>query len=265
MRSPMVKRQAALRLNERTSTSCPSTSIRPLTWAWKREGTTLSASTINSRLSMVSVLLDVADLPPHGVKHLSTKGTRRTRRIPQKEITAMQSWCYANSRLVGALTLADLITVALETGGRESELLELQPGDHQEDTVVFRDTKNGETRTVPLPAASRRILEARKGIPGGPFSDLNPSQLGNLWSQMRTALGLHADHEFVFHTLRHEAASRMVDAGVNPFVIQAILGHSSITTTQIYAKASAQAMREAQDQVAQRALLEGAKPTGGVQ
>lgn len=232
---------------------------RWLTEPGKRQGTKLSASTINHRLSMLAVLLDTADLPPHGVKHLSTKGTRRTRRIPQREINAMQSWCFANARLTGALALADLITVALETCGRQGELLGIQAGDIQEDTVVFRDTKNGETRTVPLPAASRRILEARKALPGGPFAELTESQLGNLWSQMRQALGLEADAEFVFHTLRHEGISRLADAGVNAFVIQAIAGHSNITTTQIYAKASAQAMREAQAAVAQRALLDGAQ------
>lgn len=243
--------------------------VKALRSAWlleagKREGTTLSASTINHRLSMLAVLLETADLPPHGVKHLSTKGTRRTRRMPQREITAMQSWCFANARLTGALALADLITVALETGGREGELLGLQAGDCQEDTVVFRDTKNAETRTVPLPPASKRILEARKGLPGGPFAELTESQLASLWRQMRQALGLEADHEFVFHLLRHECASRMADANVNPFVIQAILGHSNITTTQIYVKASAQAMREAQAAVAQREMLV-AQPAGTVQ
>lgn len=231
-----------------------------LTQPGKRKGTTLSHSAINSRLSMLSVLLEACDLPPHNVKHLSVKGTRRTRRIAQREIAAMQSWLFANSERKGALTLADVMTVALETGGREDELLGLLPGDVniQDASVTFRDTKNGETRIVPLPPASLKILEARKGNPEGPFSDLGASQLKTLWAAGREALGLKDDHEFVFHILRHEAASRMADAGVNAFVIQAILGHSNITTTQIYVTASQEAMRQGQQAVEQAALLKAA-------
>ena len=71
--------------------------VRDLRAAWlkepgKREKTTLSASTINHRLSMLSVLLEVCDLPPHTVKHLSTKGNARHRRIPDSEFAQMTEW-----------------------------------------------------------------------------------------------------------------------------------------------------------------------------
>jgi integrase len=241
--------------------------VRELRAEWvkapgKKKGTTLSHSTINSRLSMISVLLEVCDLPPHGVKHLSVKGTRRTRRMPEQEIKAVQSWLFANARLQGALTLADMITVAVETCAREGELLQLQPGDIRGDTVTFRDTKNSESRTVPLPKASQRILEARRGLPGGPFADLSVSQLQNLWTQARAALGLAEDDEFVFHTLRHEGLSRLADAEANPFTMKAIAGHSNITTTQIYVSSSEQAMRRAQEKVEQQAIL-GTMPEVG--
>lgn len=241
--------------------------VRELRAEWmlqpgKRKGTTLSASTINHRLSMLNVLLQVADLDTHGVRHLSVKKGRRTRRIQQREVQAVQSWLLANAHLRGALALCDMITVALEIGAREGELLGLEAGDLTADTATFRDTKNSTTRVVPLPPASQRILAARRGLPGGPFAELTQSQLGNLWAQARAAIGLAHDPEFVFHALRHECASQMAEAGVHPMVMQAVLGHSSIATTQIYTHASLQAMRDAQLAVQQRAALQTI-PEGG--
>lgn len=243
--------------------------VRNLVAGWlkepgKRKGSTLSASTINHRLSMLSVLLKVADLPPHGVEHLSVKGNERTRRVLRHEIAAQQAWLLANAKRRGALTLHDMITVAVETGAREGELLDLQPGDLHGDTVTFRDTKNGRTRRVPLPPASRKILESRVGVEGGLFGDLTDSQLKALWNEAKAAQGLGDDEEFVFHLLRHEAASRMADAGIQPMVMAAILGHESLNTTKRYTHASEQAMREAQALVAQRQLLDRAE-TGPMQ
>ena len=48
-------------------------------------------------------------------------------------------------------------------------------------------------------------------------------------------MGLSADKEFVLHALRHTCASRMVNRGIDLYVVKDILGHASIATTQIYA------------------------------
>ncbi len=37
--------------------------------------------------------------------------------------------------------------------------------------------------------------------------------------------------EYNFHTLRHAAASMLIEAGLNPKKVQAVMGHSSITVT----------------------------------
>ena len=66
-----------------------------------------------------------------------------------------------------------------------------------------------------------------------------------LWADFREFMELQGDHEFVFHTLRHEALSRLADRGVNAFTIQAIAGHSNVNTTQRYVKSSLRAMAEA--------------------
>lgn len=223
--------------------------VRDLRSAWtqepgKRKGTSLSPSTINHRLSMLSALLEVADLPPHAVSHLSVKGNRRTRRISDAELTQMQAWCAGNGSRRGAWTMGRMIWVALDCCARQGELLALTWADVGPDWVTFRDTKNSESRTVPLTPRAAQLVEAGRGLPG-PFADLDADRITALWSDMRTNMGLATDEEFVFHTLRHEGLSRLADKGTNAFTIAAIAGHANITTTQVYVKASMGAMRMA--------------------
>lgn len=214
----------------------------------KRVGTTLSPSTINHRLSMLSVLLEVCELPPHTVKHLSTRGNRRKRRISDAEVQAGLSWLAANASRRGATSMAVLIQLGLGTAARRGELLGLEWAqvDLTEGlaSMTLQDTKNGETRVVPLPESCAALLRARRGLPR-PFPDLDDDRATALWQDMRAAMGLASDDEFVFHALRHEWASRAADRGENAFVMQQVLGHASVVTTQVYTKAALSAMREA--------------------
>lgn len=212
----------------------------------KRKNSTLSNSTINHRLSMLSVLLAVAGLLPHGVKHLSTKGNSRKRRVTDRDLQQMHSWCLANAQRKGALDFADLMTLGMETAAREGELLSLLPADVQGDLATFRDTKNGTTRTIPLTEVAQRLLEGRRGRHMTRFfPDLDADRITRLWDDMRAAMGLQEDHNFVFHLLRHEAAARLVESGASAFVIQALLGHADIKTSEGYVMVGTAAVRQA--------------------
>jgi len=48
-------------------------------------------------------------------------------------------------------------------------------------------------------------------------------------------MGLEKDNEFCIHALRHTCASRLVNAGVDLYVVKELLGHSSIQITERYA------------------------------
>lgn len=225
--------------------------VRELRAEWlkapgKARGTTLSPSTINHRLSMLSVLLEVCDLPPHTVKHLSTKGNSRTRRVTDAELVQMRSWCAAHDPLKGARQFGALVEVGMLLAARKGELLGLRWADVTEDLVYFRDTKNSETRAVPLGGPAKAILEALR-CPGssGPFDGLTADRCIALWDSMRDAMGLGDDDEFVFHSLRHEAITRMVESGASAFAVQAVAGHASIATTQGYVTRSTKMMRDA--------------------
>jgi len=67
--------------------------------------------------------------------------------------------------------------------------------------------------------------------------------------------------DFHFHDLRHTAATRMADAGADPFTLAAILGHSDIRMTARYTHATDVAKRRAVDKlVAPTALHAGETP-----
>jgi len=48
-------------------------------------------------------------------------------------------------------------------------------------------------------------------------------------------MGYGTDKEFVLHALRHSCASRLVNAGIDLYVVKEWLGHSSIQITERYA------------------------------
>ena len=218
----------------------------------KAKGSTLSHASVNHKLSMLSVLLDIAGCAPHTVKHLSTRGNERMRRLRDTELAAMRSWLLANAERPGCLALYALIVVALHTAARQGELLALLWKDvyFERAEVFFRNTKDGTAgRTVPLSNAALLILQERLAGPAktlaGPFADLSGYRVVDLWAEARTALGLDADTEFVFHLLRHEGLSRIADSGENAFVIKEYAGHSNISTTERYVKAGAHALQRA--------------------
>jgi integrase len=227
----------------------------------KRKGTKLSASTINHRMSMLNVLLEIADCQPHGVKFLSVKGNRRKRRAREEELQAVIAWCVANHQRKGALLLADMVTFGLNTTARKGELIGLAWPDVYFDLrqVTFRDTKNGTSRTVPLNDPALRVLERRRELGGaGPFQGVGTWQLGALWRDARAALGLAEDEEFVFHVAtRHEGASRLGDQGASAFQIKAMMGNT-IQAADIYVKPEVESLRALAEGINRQP--EGVKP-----
>jgi integrase/recombinase XerD len=154
-----------------------------------------------------------------------------------------------------------LLEVLYGTGARISEAVGLAIDDLDRSVVTLRG-KGGRTRLVPLGSYARDALDAYlvRGRPalvaagkGTPAVFLNARggalSRQSAWTILhRSALaaGLPADgpHAVSPHTLRHSYATHLLDGGADVRVVQELLGHASVTTTQVYTLVTVDRLRE---------------------
>lgn len=134
-----------------------------------------------------------------------------------------------------------LVKVAIETGCRRAELLNAQLKDIDGNLLSLWDTKTDKPRTIPMGPKTTEMLReliTKKIMP-------TARVLRYHWELARFDMNLTDDKDFVFHACRHTRATRLLDAGVNVFVIQEWLGHSQIETTKRYTHVKPQNLVEA--------------------
>ncbi|HTQ90977.1 MAG TPA: site-specific tyrosine recombinase XerD [Streptosporangiaceae bacterium] len=151
------------------------------------------------------------------------------------------------------------------TGARISEATgldvdELQLGVVPEDPVVRLIGKGGKHRVVPMGSYAVRALEAylvraRPGLAiasrrasASPAVFLN-ARGGRLtrqgaWGVLHAAAARAGLPDVSPHTLRHSFATHMLDGGADIRVVQELLGHASVTTTQVYTLITVDRLRE---------------------
>jgi integrase/recombinase XerD len=139
-------------------------------------------------------------------------------------------------------------------GLRISELVDLDVDDVDlVDNLVRVRGKGDRERIVPFGEPAARAVEAwlvrgRPTLPaGGPalFVNLRGGRLGRqgLWGVVRRRAGEAGLEESVTpHTLRHSFATHLLDGGADVREVQELLGHASVTTTQVYTLVSRSAM-----------------------
>ena len=147
-----------------------------------------------------------------------------------------------------AARLACLLETLYATGLRVSELLDLPASAaRMRDRMIAVRGKGGKERLVPLNdkarAAMTRLLalRAEAGAAGGPWLFPAASATGRLSRQvfarelkdLAAAAGIGAAR-ISPHVLRHAFASHLLQNGADLRVIQELLGHADIATTQIY-------------------------------
>ena len=148
------------------------------------------------------------------------------------------------------------------TGCRASEVVGLRPGDLDLVGGSARCIGKGDKeRVVPLGLRAReaiaeyvrkdrdRLLFGRFGVPnlfvtkrGRPLSRIG------LWTIVKTHVRAAGLPESVSpHTLRHSFATHLLAGGADLRVVQEMLGHASIATTQIYTRVELSRLREVHD------------------
>jgi len=166
-----------------------------------------------------------------------------------------------------ALRDAAIMELLYATGIRVGELCGLDLGDLDEERRTVRVLgKGGRERTVPagIPAVRAVSAWAREGrpvfaVPGSGFALFLGARGGRL--DPRTARrAVHASIAAVPgtpdsgpHGLRHAAATHLLEGGADLRSVQEILGHASLTSTQIYTHVSAERLKSAYRQAHPRA------------
>ena len=147
--------------------------------------------------------------------------------------------------------LKPLVTVALHTGMRKSELTNLRLGpnvDFQKNLITLRKTKNGRMRHIPMSNTARETLLglARGKLEGDLFfATRNNTPLKHFKLRWKKALVAAGIKDFRFHDLRHTFASNLVAGGVALVSVKELLGHSSFQMTLRYSHLAPEFQRDA--------------------
>jgi integrase/recombinase XerD len=152
-----------------------------------------------------------------------------------------------------------LLEVLYGTGARISEAVGLDVDDLDlVGSSVRLDGKGGKQRVVPVGTFARDAVEAylvraRPGLAAGGrgtaalFLNARGGRLSrqSAWAVLQAAVekaGLAVDVSP--HTLRHSFATHLLDGGADVRVVQELLGHASVTTTQVYTMVTVDRLRE---------------------
>lgn len=151
-----------------------------------------------------------------------------------------------------------LLELMYATGARVSEAVGLDVDDLAHGDVLRLRGKGSKERIVPIGSFARAAVDAYLtrvrpslaakgrassrlflGLRGAPLSRQSA------WLVIRSAAErAHITSEVSPHTLRHSFATHLLQGGADVRVVQELLGHSSVATTQIYTHVSVDTLRD---------------------
>ncbi len=177
------------------------------------------------------------------------QGRSLPKTLSRDEIEALLAAAGAADSAAG-LRLIALVEMAYASGLRVSELLALRVEAVRRDPAYLIVRGKGKERLAPLNTAAREAikawLDARDAArkPGAPDSawlfpshgksgHLTPRRFAQLLDQAAVSAGIDPARVSP-HVLRHAFATHLLEGGADLRVVQTLLGHADISTTQIY-------------------------------
>jgi len=247
-----------------------------------------SAATINKVLSAINAWITWAvatgqrsDNPMHGIRRVGTVVETAPKGLNPAEQAQLLRWASETRHPVRDATLLILL---LQTGLRVSELCSLVWGDvlirERSGQLLVRQGKGNKARVVPLSLTARQAMwrwaahsHALRVPSTKQFSQAHADVVMG-WCQAHLAepvfvsqkggglrprsvqeliqqVAYHAKLPGVTpHTLRHTFAHTLLTAGATITEVAQLLGHASVTTTQIYTKTSAEGLQRVVERLA---------------
>jgi integrase len=209
-----------------------------------------SANTIRLHMALLSHLFTIAR-KEWGMTSLSNPVQLvRMPKLPEGRSRRLEEDQDEEERLIASCRktseeLADIVIVAIETGMRQNEILKMQWSmiNWLKHTITLPSeiTKTDKGRVVPLSVRAEEALQRQQQRPSA--AKATQKVAGQVWTY--TADGMRASYNkarkragilgLTFHDLRHEALSKLAEAGLPITQLQAISGHK---TAQMLARYS---------------------------
>ena len=213
----------------------------------------LSDNTVNHYAAMLTKVFKhavkeevITHAPQFTWKRL--EDTQRPLYFTKRQLNDIEQWFRKSSEP----WIEHFVTIGHQTGMRLGEICQIAPHSVTEDEngdiwVHLAKTKNGSERYVPVNPRAYSALEALGFDCRNYFEH---TRFYRAWGAMRKDI-LGNDSRYVFHTLRHTAATVMAnDLKANTAVIGLLLGHKSEKTTRKYIKAKPSALQAIAAQMA---------------
>lgn len=202
--------------------------------------------TLNRKLSSVNAFFEFC---------YKQQFTQENRKLKSSKIPKLLPKFLAHEKIENALELIDkttwigmrdyaLILFLYATGARISEALSIKREDIEEEWLFIRHAKGEKERVVPIANVAKRALfeylHARDFQSDLLWLNYKGEQLSRISAFKITQKYLGVSP----HVLRHSYATALIRGGADLRVVQELLGHASLLTTQVYTHIQKQDLKE---------------------
>lgn len=198
----------------------------------QREADGCAGNTIRLDLSLISDLFKTARLDwgmpylenPIALLRKPKQGKGRDRRLSTDEAARFERALEACPKKLVRLA----VLFAIHTAARQGEILRLRKNDvdFNRRIAIFRDTKNGDDRAVPLSKHAVEVLRQLDNSAVGPYLfPVTRTVITRAWRHILKRAGIT---NFRFHDLRHEATTSLFERGLSTMEVQKVTGHKTL-------------------------------------